>query len=133
MRTYRYRPGSVKKYVEFIKKHNGRKIHLLGELTQNRMGRIPAGWINSGVAIPVENKNVIIKSENPSRDAKRVLDAINNIRYKSRHTNEQLNLFQQPKDKPKTETKDKPTTPTPPRRVKRITILWGAFTFEKEL
>jgi hypothetical protein len=121
---------ALDKYTDFITSHNGKKINLLAELKKAEISQSVTPWKNAKVAQRLGPGIYAILSNDPKKDAARVLTKSNQMRdeyERKKHKKENKpNLFEQPKPQNKPEPK-----PEKPTRRKRISILWGLVTIEQ--
>lgn len=118
---------SVQKYSQLISDHNTQIINLNNAIKEYGIANCVRAWVDTGVAVPASGKGMYrIVSNNPRKDAVRILTAAHNHNLKIREKANDKPLVKIPDPKPaiiQMERIDKAK--------KKISILWGMIKIEQ--
>lgn len=120
---------SVQKYTQLIISYNTQIINLNNAIKEYGIAKSVKGWVETGVAIPAAGNGMYrIVSNNPKKDAVRILTANHNYNMKLK---EEPKKSKKPERRPTIIEMQRIENPQTDKPKKKISILWGMITIEQ--
>ena len=118
---------SVQRYSQLISDHNTQIINLNNAIKEYGIANCVRAWVDAGVAVPASGKGMYrIVSNNPRKDAVRILTAAHNHNLKIREKGNEKPSVKIPDPKPTIMHMERTD-----KAKKKISILWGMITIEQ--